>query len=100
MMSLKGVPSDRPGLSLESIAALSNSQLAELTPAELVAMIQLVEPYIPQPDWDASIHEQDSATLLKMGFCARECCRHLLSSADSEVQKCGDDESCGCPHCS
>lgn len=103
MASPKPVPAERSpqaNLSLEAIATLSNARLAELPPAALIAIIQQVEPHIPQPDWDVSLHDQDAAMLLKMAFCARECCRHLLSSADSDVQKCACDESSDCPHCS
>ncbi len=91
---------DRRRLSQEAIAAMSNRTMADLPREDLVAIVELVRDHLPQQHWVESTDQCDEATLLRMAFQARECCRHLIESGQACRPTCnceGDD--CGCPHC-
>ena len=91
--------SESVGFTRESIANLSNFAMADLSAEELSQIIRLIEDHIPQPHWADSIEQCDEATLLRMAFRARECCRHLVACENGLKQPDECDNNCGCPHC-
>jgi hypothetical protein len=72
-----------------------------MSPFQLAELIEAVEAYTPQPDWVSSIGDCDEETLLRMAYCARECCRHVVASEEEhkELRSLSSECSCRCPHC-